>query len=66
MGSYRLWIVGCVVSWFLLGLHVPALHEIVGHGHNPGPSVLIGTTVLLVVGVACLWHVLRAAPASRA
>lgn len=62
MNSYRLWIVGCVVSWFLLGLHVPALHDVVGHGHSPRASVVVGTTGLLIAGIACLWQLLRARP----
>ena len=60
MSVHRLWVIGCVLSWFLLGLHMPALHEVVDHGHDMGLHVLTGMTVLLVLGIASTWHLLRA------
>ena len=56
---YRLTVILCVLSWFLVGLHVPALHRIVDHGATPSPAVLGATSLLAVAGLAALWRLLR-------
>ena len=56
---YRPTVLGCVLAWFLVGLHVPALHEIVDHGAAPSPTVLGATSLLTVAGLAALWRLLR-------
>ena len=62
-GFYRLTVVGCAVSWFLVGLHLPALHAMTHHGRAPHWTALAAVSVLAVAAVAGLWVLLRA-PAS--
>lgn len=57
---YRLVLVGCVLAWFLLGLHVPALAGI-GHGGHGVPALVISLSAAFAIGgVAGLWVLLRA------
>jgi hypothetical protein len=58
--NYRLTVVGCALSWFMVGLHVPALHAMADHGRAPQPTVLAAVALLAVAGVAGLWALLRA------
>lgn len=60
LARYRLTVVACVLSWFLVGLHFPLLHEITHHGQTPHWSVLTIVGLLAVVAVAGLWALLRA------
>jgi hypothetical protein len=57
---YRLTIIGCVLSSFLVGLHLPALqHELTYHGRTPHWTVLSVVSFLALVTVAGLWSLLR-------
>ena len=56
---YRLTVVGCALSWFLVGLHLPALHAMTHEGHAPGTTVLAVVLALGVAAVAGLWLLLR-------
>ena len=62
--SYRLTVVGCALSWLLIGLHLPALHQMTHHGRTPHWSVLAGVSVLALLAVATLWALLRAPAAA--
>ena len=57
--TYRLAIVGCALSWFLLGMHVPLLHQVVGHGRTPGTPVLVAVAGVAVAALAVLLLLLR-------
>ena len=57
---YRLTVVACALSWFLVGLHLPALHEMTHHGSAPRWTVLAIVCFLAAVAVAGLWILLRA------
>lgn len=59
-GHYRLTVIACVLSWFLVGLHLPALHEMTHPGRSPRWSVVVATAALLAVGLAGLRALLRA------
>lgn len=59
MRSYRLTVLGCVLAWFLVGLHWPAVHQMTHHGGSPSPTVLGALSVLVVAGLAGLWQLLR-------
>jgi hypothetical protein len=59
MSAYRLTVVGTLVSSFMVGLHVPALHEMVEHDASPHWGVLAATLVLVVLTVAGAWTLLR-------
>jgi hypothetical protein len=59
--NYRLTVVGCVLSWFLLGLHFPVVHEITAHGRAPHWSVLVIVACIAVAAVGSLWALLRGA-----
>ena len=60
--SYRLVVVGSVLSWFLLGLHFPIVHQMTGHGRAPSVSVIVAVTVIVVASLAGLWVLLRTPP----
>lgn len=60
--SYRLTLIGCVLAWFLVGLHLPALHGMTHHGRPPRWDVLAVTALLAAAALAGLWALLRAAP----
>jgi hypothetical protein len=66
MRRYKLTVVGSVLAWFLVGLHVPALHAMTHDGHTPSPLVLGLTSLLAVAAIAGLWSLLRAPVARRA
>jgi hypothetical protein len=61
---YRLTVIGSALSWFLLGMHLPAAHamafELVHHGQAPSWVVLSLTSLFLVAAGASLWQLLRA------
>ena len=56
---YRPTVIACALSWFMVGLHVPALHALTHHGGAVAPVVLVSTTLLAIVGLAGLWALLR-------
>lgn len=57
--QYRLTLIGCVASWLLLGLHLPALHQVTHHGRSL-PVTIIGLMVLFaLIGIAGLWVLMR-------
>jgi len=58
--SYRLTVVGCALAWFLVGLHLPTLHELRHDGFAPHWTVLAMLAFLAVVAVAALRALLRA------
>lgn len=60
LGTYRLIVVGSMLSSFLAGFHLPALHEIVEHGATPRSDVVAVTLLLVVCAVAGTWTLLRA------
>jgi uncharacterized membrane protein YeaQ/YmgE (transglycosylase-associated protein family) len=67
MRFYRTWVLACVAAWFLVGLHVPVMHEVTHHGQALPASVLGAVVLLVLVGIAGLWRLLRApAPGSGA
>ena len=65
MRNYRLTLIGCALSWFMVGLHMPVLHEF-SHGRSPRPGVLAATALLAVAALATLWALLRAPRGGRA
>lgn len=50
---------GCVLAWFMIGLHWPAVHQMTHHGQSPSLTVLGALSVLAVAGLAGLWRLLR-------
>ena len=59
ISTYRLTVVGVIVSSFLLGLHVPALHDMIDHGATPRWEVVTMTLLLAVSTAAGGWMLLR-------
>lgn len=57
--SYRIVLVACVLSWFLLGMHAPIVHQFVDHGHVPRTSVLVAVACLAAASLAGLVALLR-------
>ena len=62
---YRLALLACVGSWFLVGLHLPALHEMTAHDGRLDATVVVVTSLLAVTALGTLWRLLRA-PAGAA
>jgi hypothetical protein len=59
--AYRTTVVLGMFAWFLLGMHVPVLHEITAHGRAPRPSVVAAVALLAGCALAALWTLLRTA-----
>jgi hypothetical protein len=57
---YRLTVIGCALAWFLLGAHVPVLHEFTRHGRTPSMTVLIAVAGVTLVALAAVVLLLRA------
>ena len=66
MRNYRLTLIGCALSWFMVGLHLPALHQMTHEGHAPRWSVVVATSLLAVAALATLALLLRAPRGGRA
>jgi hypothetical protein len=60
--SFRLTAVACALSWLLVGMHAPIVHQITEHGRIPSAPVLIAVVLVLAIAVATLGALLRAAP----
>lgn len=60
MRFYRLIVVGCALSWLMVGLHLPVVHRITHHGHTPSWGVLGLLSLFALAAVAGLWTLLRA------
>lgn len=59
MTFYRLLVVACAVAWFLLGMHMPAVHNLTSHGEEM-PVLVLGVIVMIAaVALASLWRLLR-------
>jgi hypothetical protein len=58
--TYRLIVIGSMLSSFLVGLHLPALHEMSEHGAPPRWEVVVVTLLLFAATVAGTWKLLRA------
>ena len=56
---YRMTDVACALTWFLVGLHAPAIHQITGHGRAPRASLLVILAVLVVIARGSVWTLLR-------
>ncbi|MEO6524985.1 MAG: hypothetical protein ABIP93_00005, partial [Gemmatimonadaceae bacterium] len=57
--SYRLTVVVCAASWFLVGLHAPIVHHIMRHGASPSMGALVGMVIFTLTGVVALLALLR-------
>lgn len=62
--SYRFLLVGCVLAWFLLGMHAPFVHQVIHHGRVMGAPMLLAVALLAVAAVVGLWALLLAAGGS--
>ena len=62
---FRATAIACALSWFLVGLHVPALHAASHDGHAPSTIMLAVVLLLGLAGLASLWALLRASVAPR-
>ena len=57
--TYRFTVIGSILSSFLVGLHVPALHNMIEHGATPRGEVVAATLALAASTVAGAWTLLR-------
>lgn len=58
-GPYRLVVLTCALSWLLVGMHSPVLHEMIDHGATPRWPILALVAVFVLVGTASMWALLR-------
>ena len=63
--TYRLIVIGSLLSSFLAGMQVPALHGIIEHGATPSWDVVAATLGLAIGSVAGAWILLRTPTALR-
>ena len=60
MWTYRLTVIGSLLSSFLVGLHLPALHDMIEHGAAPRWDVLTVTLVIPIrIFLGCTAPALR-------
>jgi hypothetical protein len=57
---YRSTVIGCALAWFLLGAHLPILHEITHHGRSPSWTVLVAVAGVMIAAIAGVVLLLRA------
>jgi hypothetical protein len=58
--QYRLTVVACALTWFLVGLHAPVLHQFTHHGRMPEASLLLVLVLLVIMASGSVWALLRA------
>lgn len=59
--TYRLAVMGAILSAFLFGFHLPALHGMIEHGARPRLDILAVIILFAVGTVAGTWVLLRGA-----
>ena len=59
MHVYRLTVLVCALSWFLVGLHAPVLHAVTSHGEAPHAAVLALLALFIIVAVGASVQLLR-------
>jgi hypothetical protein len=59
-GLYRFVVLGSALAWLLLGLHLPALHQVTHHDATLHWSVMAAIGALAAAGVVGVWVLLRA------
>ena len=57
--THRMTVLACALAWFLIGLHLPALHAMTHHEAPPAWPVIGLVAILALVAVAALWALLR-------
>ena len=56
--TYRMMVLGGILSAFLLGMHMPVLHEIADHGAGASMPGVIATAALAVLTFVFAWKLL--------
>ena len=56
---YRLTVIGCALAWFVLGAHLPVLHQITHHGRTPSWIVIMGVAGAALAALAGVVVLLR-------
>lgn len=59
IGRYRLTVVGCALSWLLVGMHLPMLQHMTHEPSSLDWLVVAMTALLAVAGTATSWMLLR-------
>jgi hypothetical protein len=60
MRFYRTTLLVSMSAWFMVGLHVPTLHQIADHAATPSTAVVVATATLVVIAIIGVWRLLRA------
>jgi hypothetical protein len=57
---YRLTVIGCALAWFLLGAHLPVLHQVTHHGRSPSWTAVLAVVAVMLAALAGVVVLLRA------
>jgi hypothetical protein len=57
--TYRFVVLGSLFSSFMVGLHMPAMHEIIEHGADTHWGIVAATGTLVAMTIAGGWALLR-------
>lgn len=60
MRFYRTTLLVSAFSWFMIGMHLPALHQLTHHGGAASMTVVAAVGTLAVIGIVSLWVLLHA------
>ena len=59
---YRLIVIGSAITWFLLGMHAPIVHQITHHDRSPSVGLMVAVSCVALLALAGLVTLLRARP----
>jgi hypothetical protein len=59
--TYQLIVIGSILSAFLFGFHLPALHDMIEHGATPRTDVLVVTVLFAICTLVGMVTLLRGA-----
>jgi hypothetical protein len=57
--QYKLTVVACALTWFLVGLHAPVLHQFTHHGRTPEVGLLLVLVLLVIMASGSVWALFR-------
>jgi hypothetical protein len=64
MRFYRTTLLVSTISWLMIGMHLPALHQLTHHGGEASVAVVTAMVILATIGIVGLSMLLRV-PASK-
>jgi hypothetical protein len=59
MRFYRTTLLVSAASWLMIGMHLPALHQVTHHEAEVSVAAVTALVALAAVGIVSLWTLLR-------